>query len=742
MTALDTSINAVPQDPPKDPRSLTSLPEILSCLSAFQSEEAELSNSLTQLLKAREPIISSLSRLRSLTPQLDELQVDASLLANKVSNTAKTAKRVGSRVRSLDEEMGRVREAGDRVGQVMELKSSLLALQTSIEMQDWESAARHCARAMSLPLEVISGPFAEVAVPTSDSHLPPAQTLQAAREKLLAVFRNNFMEASRSRDSSATSRYFKLFPAIGWETEGLEAYASFVVELVRVRSPATAKSSSPLYYITTLTSLFESIAMIVDQHQPVVEKYYGPGKMQSVVHRLLEESDRVTKILKDGWEEDRSMQRKLTEISTNPPIPLFSSIPRRPQEDVVIDPREIDKILSELAGMVGRWNLFKKFLSEALKEPSEHKAEDNGLSINRPPSPVGSAIVETTASHTLFEHLITTYYIPMEIWYTRTIIDKAHRLSTPDLSQSPVITTAPDDVFYILKSITTRLLSTGSFSAIERTLHLLREVVDRDYTGIIKRKLDDVYKSQGPMTSNVRPDRIERENRVSFIILLNDFDVSTSHLERLIHDLTENPLTIQYFFEEEQLLVKDRILSLSSLITRLRSSLRSGIEQLFNQLLRPKLRNFIADIYKDVTYVLDEDGYSAADFQDLARKRFIKAWEGVMEGYKDTFSERNFRSFNGLALDVLLKPWEKFVMNLKYTELGAVRFDRDLRAIIAYLASQTTFGDIREKFLRLQQISTLLNLDADEDVDDFYNGSGISWKIGPHEARAIASLKI
>jgi hypothetical protein len=45
-------------------------------------------------------------------------------------------------------------------------------------------------------------------------------------------------------------------------------------------------------------------------------------------------------------------------------------------------------------------------------------------------------------------------------------------------------------------------------------------------------------------------------------------------------------------------------------------------------------------------------------------------------------------------------------------QLGAVRFDRDLRAIIAYLSSQTAFGEIREKFLRLQQISTLLNLDS------------------------------
>lgn len=51
--------------------------------------------------------------------------------------------------------------------------------------------------------------------------------------------------------------------------------------------------------------------MIVDQHQPVVEKYYGPGKMNSVVARLLEECDRVTQTLRNGWEEDRSIQRKV-----------------------------------------------------------------------------------------------------------------------------------------------------------------------------------------------------------------------------------------------------------------------------------------------------------------------------------------------------------------------------------------------------------------------------------------------
>ena len=71
-------------------------------------------------------------------------------------------------------------------------------------------------------------------------------------------------------------------------------------------------ASSPLYFVTALTALFESIAMIVDQHQPVVEKYYGPGKMMSVLERLLQESDRVVKDLIEGWEEERSMKRKVS----------------------------------------------------------------------------------------------------------------------------------------------------------------------------------------------------------------------------------------------------------------------------------------------------------------------------------------------------------------------------------------------------------------------------------------------
>lgn len=125
------------------------------------------------------------------------------------------------------------------------------------------------------------------------------------------------------------------------QDEGLQAYGDFVVGLVRGRNMAVGKSeslcvlsatklglmsilivspaSSPLYYITHLTALFESIGLIVDQHQPVVEKYYGPGRMRSVVGRLQQEGDRVLEGLVSGWEEERRVGRLVSDHRATSP---------------------------------------------------------------------------------------------------------------------------------------------------------------------------------------------------------------------------------------------------------------------------------------------------------------------------------------------------------------------------------------------------------------------------------------
>lgn len=103
-------------------KSLRTLPEVLAALSAVQSKETALASSLSALLEAREPLNSSLSRLSALGVNLEGLRDESASISRKVGNTARTAERVRGKVQALDEEMRRVREASDRVAQVMELK--------------------------------------------------------------------------------------------------------------------------------------------------------------------------------------------------------------------------------------------------------------------------------------------------------------------------------------------------------------------------------------------------------------------------------------------------------------------------------------------------------------------------------------------------------------------------------------------------------------------------------------------
>lgn len=77
--------------------------------------------------------------------------------------------------------------------------------------------------------------------PTSENPLPPPQALQTLRTELLDTFKEEFQKAAASRDEQSTSRFFKLFPTIGAEEEGLTIYGDFVVNLVKGRSASGGK---------------------------------------------------------------------------------------------------------------------------------------------------------------------------------------------------------------------------------------------------------------------------------------------------------------------------------------------------------------------------------------------------------------------------------------------------------------------------------------------------------------------
>lgn len=81
--------------------------------------------------------------------------------------------------------------------------------------------------------------------PTPSQPLPPPQDLTNLRQSLLSTFRSEFDAAADRKDQAAVSRFFRLWPGIGAEEEGLEAYGDFVVGLVKGRNGG-GKRESPL----------------------------------------------------------------------------------------------------------------------------------------------------------------------------------------------------------------------------------------------------------------------------------------------------------------------------------------------------------------------------------------------------------------------------------------------------------------------------------------------------------------
>lgn len=135
---------------------------------------------------------------------------------------------------------------------------------------------------------------------------------------------------------------------------------------------------------------------------------------------------------------------------------------------------------------------------------------------------------------------------------------------------------------------------------------------------------------------------------------MNNLDVAAEYSVRLVDEvLAGQALDEAFFLPSEIDRARIALLSIRSVDERFRSVLKvrslrlspwpwhddqltcsmycqTGLDHLFNQLVRPRLRPLLADVYRDISYVLNEESYAEADYRDDVRKRFIMAWENLL----------------------------------------------------------------------------------------------------------------
>lgn len=75
-------------------------------------------------------------------------------------------------------------------------------------------------------------------------------------------------------------------------------------------------------------------------------------------------------------------------------------------------------------------------------------------------------------------------------------------------------------------------------------------------------------------------------------------------------------------------------------------------------------------------------------------------------------------------------------------QLGGLILDKEIRSLASYLTAATSWS-VRDKFARLTQMATVLNLERVSEIYDYWgsHSGALTWRLTPGELRQVMSLR-
>jgi hypothetical protein len=333
------------------------------------------------------------------------------------------------------------------------------------------------------------------------------------------------------------------------------------------------------------------------------------------------------------------------------------------------------------------------------------------------------------------------------------------RLNRPIEGNAPFIIMAVDDVMYIVNTVIQKSMATSQRDVMASVIPTIGRVLGSDFIGMIQRKMrDESYPK--PLVQGAFP---PEDKIIQFIVLINSLDMANDYLSRIIGSRVvamdggqANDITLHESFKDSFPFDKDTVLvakALHSLETSFVSKslelLNEGIQVLFNQVVKLRLRPVLSDTFRDADYTLDEEDLSEIaqqndeseeDILDQVRRRFEHGWDQLMKPIARIMTPGTFSTLLDITARYLSKNLEKRILSYsgKTSPFGAVRIDRDFTSIVNVVSK----GDysVRGVFGKVIQLLMVANMEDDE-WEELANDEGaIEWVLTEEERRKARAL--
>mmetsp|Transcript_11124 Transcript_11124/g.40774 ORF Transcript_11124/g.40774 Transcript_11124/m.40774 type:complete len:733 (+) Transcript_11124:60-2258(+) len=719
MASLPVSLEEV--------RALTDQAVISRLLQETIARERSIDAELEALLAKRSVLDSKVQSLADAEVVLESVAVDSEKVAASVTTASAIAEKVSRKVKELDLAQSRVQATIDSINSIVDRANCINGVSTALQAGDFEAAAEYVET-----FERVSGNGPEVVADAEGGSKDQRESIAASKRELIEIIRSRFSQAAEKNDHAQVLRFCKLFKPLGLREEGLKHFTAYLRAAVGSRarddfnalSDAMAANSGKeggVDFVGTVTNLFKDLAVAVEENEEYIQAAFGGNAMYEAIQELQRECDQRGVQLLKRFIEYRRIPQMIEQIRGN--------------SSDTLAPRQVEMYLEEMLMFSQRNEEYVNFMVGKLLATGSNSA--TGESPGRHYKGRSAENMFRTSEFSKKIQEIVSYYITMEEFFMVENVKLA--ISIDELSADALTSSVVDDTFFILQKCSQRAIATANVQCTCAALNHVNNLLSNEYLHALRNKAAQTIKQYNQSSSAATQASGVAADVSRSAVSLNNMDVSADYAQKLRVEL-ETTCGDVFSAPHDREKIKMCLAEIAEASATFKQATSNELDSLslsYIQKIRPSLESI-----GSINYDMSEEEYAQVEVNDPWVQPLMYTVEHMLDGLPNLMTPNLYDSLVHLVVDFVVSRAEALVMHKKFNQLGGLQFDREIRALVSAFSGMTQ-RTVREKFARLTQIATVLNLEKVSEILDYWgeNSGPMTWRLTPAELRRVLALR-
>ncbi|KAL0402238.1 UNVERIFIED_CONTAM: Conserved oligomeric Golgi complex subunit [Sesamum latifolium] len=514
------------------------------------------------------------------------------------------------------------------------------------------------------------------------------EQLLSYKKQLEGIAKKRLLAAVDQRDHPTIIRFIKLYTPLGLEEEGLQVYVNYLKKVISTRSRMEFEQLVELMEQSNNNSQVNFVACLTNLFKDIV---LAIEENNEILRNLCSEDGIVYAICELQEECDSRGSNILKKF---------------------MEYRKLAKLTSEI-------NSYKSnLLSVGAEGPDPREIE------------------------IYLEEILSLTQLGED--YTEYMVSKIRSLTSVDPELCPRATKAfrSGNFSKVSQDITgyysccRRAISTSNINSVIAVLSSAVSLLGGEYSEALQQKMREPNLGAKLFLGGVGVQKTGTEIATA----LNNMDVSSEYALKLRHEIEEQ-CAGAFPTPADRERVKSCLAELNEMSSSFKKALNTGMEQLVAT-VTPRIRP-VLDSVATISYELSEAEYADNEVNDPWVQRLLHAVETNVAWLQPLMTANNYDTFVHLVIDFIVKRLEVIMMQKRFSQLGGLQLDRDARTLVSHFSSMTQ-RTVRDKFSRLTQMATILNLEKVSEILDFWgeNSGPMTWRLTPAEVRRVLGLRM